>query len=75
MYVVTAAGNVGQAGILSMGEPAIASSAMAVGSVDNKYTMALYTIIAPDGRKIFYRAGFGFGGWKSNVSATIIVNS
>lgn len=73
--MIAAGGNVGQAGILSMGEPATVPSAMAVGSVDNTYTMALYTIIAPDGRKIFYRAGFGFGGWKSNVSATIIVNS
>lgn len=75
VYVVAAAGNIGQASIMAMGEPAIVSSAMAVGSVDNTYTLALYTIIAPDGRKIFYRAGIGFGGWKSNVSATITIDS
>lgn len=68
-------GNSGNGGIQTAGIPSTVSSAMAVASVDSMYFVTLYAIIAPDGSRIPYLAGFGFGGWKTNVSTTIIVHS
>lgn len=75
MYVVAAAGNDGASGLQTVGIPAVSSNTMAVASVDNVFTLRFYTIITPDGSKIPYRAGTDFGGWKTTVNSTIIINS
>lgn len=73
--MVAAAGNSGQGGLQTVTNPSVVSSVMAVASVDNMYFISPNAIIASDGSRIPYLPGFGFGGWKSNVSAPIIVNS
>lgn len=75
VYVVAAAGNDGGGGLQTVGVPAVSFNTMAVASVDNIFTLRFYTIIAPDGRKIPYRAGADFGGWKTIINSTVIVNS
>ena len=75
MYVVVAAGNNGNGGLFTLNSPSIPFNAMSIGSVDNTYTLVSYSIIAPDGSRIIYRAGTNAGGWKSVINATIVVNS
>lgn len=67
-------GNSGAGGLQTGGEPAVSSAALAIGAVDNTYTLK-HIIIAPDGHKIFVRVGEVFGNWKRNFNATIVVNS
>lgn len=75
VYVVVAASNEGTGGLQTTGSPANIPGAMSVASVDNTYSLQLYTIITPNGAKIIYQAASGFGGWKSIVNLTIVVNS
>ena len=67
-------GNSGTGGLQTGGEPAISSEGLAIGSVDNTYTLK-HIIIAPDGHKILAIAGQAFGPWITNFSATIDVDS
>ncbi|CAF1210399.1 unnamed protein product [Adineta ricciae] len=72
VYVSIAMGNSGTGGLQTGGEPAISSEGLAVGSVDNTYTLK-HIIIAPDNHKILAIAGQAFGPWITNFSATIDV--
>jgi hypothetical protein len=74
VYVTISMGNDGEGGLQTGGAPSNAADAMAVASIDNMHAV-FSIIIAPDGHKIPYHTGALFGGWKSVVNSTIIVNS
>ncbi|UJR24182.1 hypothetical protein I4U23_027148 [Adineta vaga] len=71
-YITISAGNDGTKGLYSTQSPAIASGAMTIGSIDNKYQLTSI-IITPNGKQINYSPGF-YGGWTSNVTSKIVVN-
>ena len=73
VYVVSAIGNDGADGLQTVASPATSSGAIAVAAVDNSYTAQLY-LTTPDGENIIYLPGVKFGGWRSIVPATIVVN-
>ncbi|CAF4998618.1 unnamed protein product, partial [Rotaria sp. Silwood1] len=73
VYVVCSMGNDGRKGLQTGANPAIAKDAIAVGSVDNSYEAQLY-LITPNGEKIFYIPGIAYGGWRSTICSTIVVN-
>ncbi|CAF3277535.1 unnamed protein product [Rotaria sp. Silwood2] len=73
VYVVCSMGNDGREGLQTGANPAIAKDAIAVGSVDNSYEAQLY-LITPNGEKIFYIPGIAYGGWRSTIYSTIVVN-
>ncbi|CAF3474670.1 unnamed protein product, partial [Rotaria sp. Silwood2] len=74
VYVVCSMGNDGREGLQTGANPAIAKDAIAVGSVDNSYEAQLY-LITPNGEKIFYIPGIAYGGWRSTIYSTIVVNA
>ncbi|CAF3955288.1 unnamed protein product [Rotaria sp. Silwood1] len=74
IYVVCSMGNDGRKGLQTGANPAIAKDAIAVGSVDNSYEAQLY-LITPNGEKIFYIPGIAYGGWRSTICSTIVVNA
>ncbi|UJR29597.1 hypothetical protein I4U23_010814 [Adineta vaga] len=72
VYITILAGDEGNEGLYSTNSLAIVPGAMAIGSIDNKYTAAS-VIITPDGEQIGYLPGH-YGGWTSNVTARIVVH-
>ena len=74
VYVVIAMANSGNGGFQTGNDPAIAPSALAVGSVYNTLQI-LPVIFAPNGRKISYQPGTVFGRYQIAVNSTIVVNS
>lgn len=77
VYVAVAASNDGDGGLQTSDEPAVDFSEMSVASVNNNYNLDTdyLLIIAPDGTDIVYVPGSLYGGWKSIVNLTIVVNS
>ncbi|CAF3570870.1 unnamed protein product [Rotaria sp. Silwood1] len=73
VYVISSMGNEGREGLQTGATPAIAKDVIAVASVDNSYEAKLYLIV-PNGEKIFYKSGVAYGGWRSTVNSTIVVN-
>lgn len=73
VYVVSAIGNDGADGLHTVASPAISSGSIAVAAVDNSYTTQFY-LLTPEGEKIVYLPGVKFGGWRSIVPSTVVVN-
>jgi len=77
VYVVISAGNSGRGGLQTTGAPANAQGVMSIGSIDSQYLFSTSTsiIIAPNGKNIVYTPSTLYGGWKSTMNLTIVVNS
>ena len=77
VYVVISAGNSGSGGLQTTGSPSNSLEVMSIGSIDNQYQLTLTKsiIIAPNGKNIVYTLGYPFGGWKTTVNLTIVINS
>ncbi|UJR22388.1 hypothetical protein I4U23_025449 [Adineta vaga] len=76
VYVVVSAGNSGDGGIQTTGDPSNSPAAMCICSIENKYTLMTNSsiIVTPNGSRILYQPGLNYGGWKSIVNSTIVVN-
>ena len=77
VYVVISAGNSGRGGLQTTGAPANEQGVMSIGSIDSQYLFSTSTsiIIAPNGKNIVYTPSTLYGGWRSTMNLTIIVNS
>ncbi|CAF1033567.1 unnamed protein product [Adineta steineri] len=73
VYMTIAAGNSGTNGLLTSGDPAIASHAISVASVDNVNTIS-FKMIAPNGKIIYYRTQPPFANEQSKFESKIVVN-